>query len=235
MNEVSDARITDPAPTKLKGKAGATSGNFGVMVVSLASEASARRRHFAAKQSREDTVRAAKLAETNGYVSFAISRAPASSKPPGPSRLSPPDSRGCFLDTNTKTEQAQLLKFLRGLSPVSVIDQFCRALDFFGSKQIFPGQRGMTFGLYSEAPLGLDSKQGLLRVHSRQLGDGQYRNLTISARQNVAELGSFSNALRRGPWCPRMRYVLWLRLLRQLAAQARGRHHVMQKSGNSCP
>lgn len=105
------------------------------MVVSLAFEASARDRHSAAKRSREDTVKAAKLADTAGYALVVKSRAPVSSTLPGPSKLSPPDWRGSFLDTSTKTEQARLLKLLRSLPPVSVVDQLCRALDFFGNKQ----------------------------------------------------------------------------------------------------
>jgi len=98
------------------------------MTVSSRSDAPAASRNAAAKRTSDSTVMAARLATKN--LPAPVSRPRVSLLP---SSCPPLDQRQHPLTpTETKSEQVRLLALLRGLHPIHVVDQLCRALSFFG-------------------------------------------------------------------------------------------------------
>ncbi|KAK1848188.1 hypothetical protein CCHR01_09162 [Colletotrichum chrysophilum] len=129
-----DGRVRNPVPSKLKGKTDARKGNFGVMHIDLTTTNEIQERDAAAKRTSEGTQLAAKLAQTDRYVPIRRSKfayrpgdRDTSTYPPAPRHRTSP-----LTAAETKTEQARLLTLLRGLHPVLVVDQLCKALAFFG-------------------------------------------------------------------------------------------------------
>lgn len=138
-----DGRVRDPIPSKLKGKTDGRQGNFSVMHMDVTGRSEATQRDAQAKRTSESTELAAKKAYENGYVplrrnkfvhvpeeqSAARPSQPAPDPPPAPSR---PGRTEVLDPVETKAEQARLLTLLRTLHPLSVVDQICKALAFFG-------------------------------------------------------------------------------------------------------
>ncbi|KAJ1326809.1 hypothetical protein MN608_08257 [Microdochium nivale] len=155
-----DGRVRDPVPSKLKGVPRDLSGNFAVMHMDVNSHLKSKGRDAAAKHTSESTALQARLASTPSYVSHhrrANYPKPTGSKPHAvttslllrgqldSSKLSPtPTSAPLALAVDqdlvmvplasreVKSEQARLLTLLRTLPPSTVVDQFCKALAFFG-------------------------------------------------------------------------------------------------------
>lgn len=161
-----DGRVRNPVPSKLKGKTDNKQGNFGVMHMGMSpgkkSEAQGRdaaaERDAAARRTSENTASRAKAAQSEKYVPpkkrgiepsisaqmgdaqagsrgspFAVSR-------PGPSRPLAPDE--------TKYEQARLLTLLRTIQPITVVDQICKAVAYFGG---IPGAPPPEDGIFPES------------------------------------------------------------------------------------
>ena len=136
-----DGRVRNPVPSKLKGKTDNKQGNFGVMHMGMSrgtgkkAEAQGRdaaaERDAAARRTSENTASRAKAAQQGKYV--------------------PPNKRGLddgndgaspfatekqrkrpLAPDETKIEQARLLTLLRSIHPVTVVDQICKAVAYFG-------------------------------------------------------------------------------------------------------
>lgn len=152
-----DGRIRNPVPSKLKGKTSNASGRFSVMHMDIRGKDMASDRDLAAKRTSENTALAAKKAFENGYQAHRKSNwlrvkddpisndvpftgttpynpalyglKPAANPPKEKTATSPP----CPLSPQeTKEEQARLLTVLRSLQPLTVVDQLCKALAYFG-------------------------------------------------------------------------------------------------------
>ncbi len=141
-----DGRVRNPVPRKLKGKTDNKMGNFSVMHIDL-NGTEAKQREGEAKRISENTELAAKKAFENGYVAPPGSKrrfahlgdhmqpkalTPSGSPPPMADPAPAPVHRLSLTPAETKEEQARLLTLLRSLNPVTVIDQICKALAYFG-------------------------------------------------------------------------------------------------------
>ena len=135
-----DGRVRNPVPSKLKGKTDHKQGNFGVMHMGMSpgkkTEAQGRdaaaERDAAARRTSENTASRAKAAQSGKYV------------PPnkrglegkGNDFLSPftteKQRKRALAPDETKVEQARLLTLLRSINPVTVVDQICKAVAYFG-------------------------------------------------------------------------------------------------------
>ncbi|KAH8808389.1 hypothetical protein F5884DRAFT_368690 [Xylogone sp. PMI_703] len=148
-----DGRVRNPVPSKLKGKTDTKKGNFGVMHMGLAlskkNESPARdtaaERGAAAQRTSEGTVSRAKAAQQDKYIpprKRATTAAVDDISPKMTSggsqfgRVGPPDyhkPRGRALAPDeVKQEQARLLTLLRSIAPLTVVDQLCKAVAYFG-------------------------------------------------------------------------------------------------------
>lgn len=156
-----DGRVRNPVPSKLKGKTDHKQGSFGVMTIGK-NEAQGRdtaaQRDDAARKTSENTASHAKAMTSGKYVPpkkrgpdpnlgahliepqaasrgspFAVSR-------PGPSRPLAPDE--------TKQQQARLLTLLRSIQPITVVDQICKAVAYFGG---IPGAPPPEDGIFPES------------------------------------------------------------------------------------
>jgi hypothetical protein len=126
-----------------------------VMSVHMASKVSAESRESAAKRSSEGTIEAARLAAKESYVSVPGSKLPVPSRLSEPGTLSLPDIHQPCFNTDTRTEQARLLSLLRSLPPALVVDQLCRALNFFGGKKgppVYPEEDGFPNSAVGNGP-----------------------------------------------------------------------------------
>ncbi|KLU89320.1 hypothetical protein MAPG_08293 [Magnaporthiopsis poae ATCC 64411] len=143
-NPYRDGRVRNPVPSNLRGRADPHGGSFGVMHIDI-NTAEAKARDEIAKRTSERTERAAKMAQQAGYVPLSRRRFP--HLPTSPTV--PNGSRTAMLDPNqTKEEQARLLTLLRSLNPVSVVDQICKALAYFGG---IPGAPAPPDGNFPES------------------------------------------------------------------------------------
>ncbi|KAG0649715.1 hypothetical protein D0Z07_3597 [Hyphodiscus hymeniophilus] len=136
-----DGRVRNPVPSKLKGKTDNKQGNFGVMHMGMSpgtgkkTEAQGRdaaaERDAAARRTSENTASRAKAAQQGKYV------------PPNKRGLDDGNDRASPFATDkqrkrplapdeTKIEQARLLTLLRSINPVTVVDQICKAVAYFG-------------------------------------------------------------------------------------------------------
>lgn len=112
-------------------------------------------RDAAAKRTSEGTQLAAKLAQTDHYVP--IKRSKFVYRPDHQATLSSPQPMRSrhrttpLTATETKAEQARLLTLLKGLHPVLVVDQLCKALAFFGGIPGAQGSNEASFPLSAEA------------------------------------------------------------------------------------
>ncbi|KAJ4424771.1 hypothetical protein N0V82_000490 [Gnomoniopsis sp. IMI 355080] len=173
-----DGRIRNPVPSKLKGKTSASSGRFSVMHMDIRGKDMAADRDLAAKRTSENTAMAAQKAFESGYqphrksnwmrvteeqadpsVPFTgttpYNHALYGLKPaPNPSR-----ERSSIVETprplfpeEVKEEQARLLTLLRTLQPLTVVDQLCKALAYFGGiPDAPPPKEGRSFPESAEA------------------------------------------------------------------------------------
>ncbi|QSZ30383.1 hypothetical protein DSL72_004906 [Monilinia vaccinii-corymbosi] len=157
-----DGRVRNPVPSKLKGKTDNKKGNFGVMHMAastpgkkeaLGKDASAER-DAAARRTSENTASRAKAAATEKYAP-PKKRGLDAAKNEGGSRASPFASRDDhkqrarpLTPDETKYEQARLLTLLRSINPVTVVDQVCKAVAYFGG---IPGAPPPEDGIFPES------------------------------------------------------------------------------------
>lgn len=161
-NGYKDGRVKDPVPSNLRGKANPQGGSFSVMHIDI-NTAEAKRRDEIAKRTSERTERAAKMAHMAGYTSFSRRRLDEAPNSPAANLSSSSLSmtstatpnaqtggpRQTSLDPKqTKEEQARLLTLLRTLNPVSVVDQLCKGLAYFGG---IPGAPPPEDGVFPES------------------------------------------------------------------------------------
>ncbi|RFU29996.1 hypothetical protein B7463_g6332, partial [Scytalidium lignicola] len=148
-----DGRVRNPVPSKLKGKTDTKKGNFGVMHMGLAlskkNESPARdtaaERGAAARRTSESTASRAKAAQQEKYVpprkrattagtdeaSPKVTNGASQFGRVGPADYHKPRGRALAPD-EVKQEQARLLTLLRSITPLTVVDQLCKAVAYFG-------------------------------------------------------------------------------------------------------
>lgn len=138
-----DGRVSrDAVPTKLKGKMDQKNGNFGVMHMDIGTRVEPMKQSVAAQRTSENTALAAEVAQREGYISLKKRRLEASKPPfpgtqvlrPQPAPVIPPYAprNAPLTPEQAKYEQARLLTLLRSITPLTVVDQLCKALAFFG-------------------------------------------------------------------------------------------------------
>lgn len=137
---IQDGRVRSPMPGKLKGKLDQKKGMFGVMLMAGPTTSDINKRDAEAKRASESTKLAAEQAAATRprtvrgrmFVRLPPDPAPTTSPPVPPAQAPAPPSFSGFTDAGIKQEQARLLTVLRSLNPVTVVDQICTALAFFG-------------------------------------------------------------------------------------------------------
>jgi hypothetical protein len=148
-----DGRVRNPVPLKLKGRTDDKNGNFAVMHMDMPGSAGVHdpTRSEAAQRTSENTAQAAMAANRDGYIPMKRRRieVPKNSEPKQdqpvpqssaffPQPLSQPPQQSIarrdrvLTPQETKYEQARLLTLLRSINPLTVVDQICKALAFFG-------------------------------------------------------------------------------------------------------
>ncbi|KAL3420701.1 hypothetical protein PVAG01_07146 [Phlyctema vagabunda] len=148
-----DGRVRNPVPSKLKNKTDGKKGTFGVMHMDLttskkgeiAGKDIAAERDAAARRTSEKTASAAKAAQQEGYVP------PRKRKIGGVDDMSHHDKQKPgrpLAPDETKYEQARLLTLLRSINPVTVVDQLCKAVAYFGG---IPGAPPPEDGIFPES------------------------------------------------------------------------------------
>ncbi|KAK0104731.1 hypothetical protein ONS95_005002 [Cadophora gregata] len=159
-----DGRVRNPVPSKLKGKTDNKQGNFGVMHMGMSpgkktevqgqGRDAAAERDAAARRTSENTASRAKAAQSEKYVPPKKRGLDASLNADTRSRNSPfggsrdaQRSRPLAPD-ETKSEQARLLTLLRSINPVTVVDQICKAVAYFGG---IPGAPPPEDGIFPES------------------------------------------------------------------------------------
>ncbi|TVY83377.1 hypothetical protein LSUE1_G001266, partial [Lachnellula suecica] len=159
-----DGRIRNAVPSKLKGKTDHTQGNFGVMHMGMSPvpkkhEAQSRdvaaERDAAARRTSENTESRAKAAQQQKYappkkrgLEATLSEATRNTNRGSPfARDEKRQSRPLAPD-ETKMEQARLLTLLRSINPVTVVDQICKAVAYFGG---IPGAPPPEDGIFPES------------------------------------------------------------------------------------
>jgi len=160
-----DGRVRNPVPSKLKGKTDNKQGNFGVMHMGMSpggkkTEAQGRdaaaERDAAARRTSENTASRAKAAQSEKYVPPKKRGLEAGLVDPAANRGSPfavsrDDHRQRarpLAPDETKFEQARLLTLLRSINPVTVVDQICKAVAYFGG---IPGAPPPEDGIFPES------------------------------------------------------------------------------------
>ena len=158
-----DGRVKNPVPSKLKGKTDTKKGNFSVMHMGTTSgkkndagKDTAAERDAAARRTSENTASRAKAAQQEKYIP--PRRRGLEAEGPGAtvkvaSPFAPPQDdqkqRGRPLAPDeTKFEQARLLTLLRSLNPITVVDQICKAVAYFGG---IPGAPPPEDGIFPES------------------------------------------------------------------------------------
>ncbi|CAN8099517.1 unnamed protein product [Discula destructiva] len=154
-----DGRIRNPVPSKLKGKTTASSGRFAVMHMDIRGKEMPADRDLAAKRTSENTAMAAQKAFESGYQPHRKSNwvrvteepvdpsvpftgttpynhalyglKPATSQPKERQPTKQQPNRP-LVPEEVKGEQARLLTLLRTIQPLTVVDQLCKALAYFG-------------------------------------------------------------------------------------------------------
>lgn len=158
-----DGRVRNPVPSKLKGKTDTKQGNFGVMHMGQSpgkkTEAQARdnaaERDAAARRTSENTASRAKAAQQDKYMPPKKRGLEATLNDTGsrgsPFAVSKNDDRNRarpLAPDETKVEQARLLTLLRSINPVTVVDQICKAVAYFGG---IPGAPPPEDGIFPES------------------------------------------------------------------------------------
>ncbi|KAF7860764.1 hypothetical protein EAF04_008282 [Stromatinia cepivora] len=157
-----DGRVRNPVPSKLKGKTDNKKGNFGVMHMAASTPGkkeapgkdAAAERDAAARRTSENTASRAKAAANEKYAP-PKKRGLDAAKNEGGNRASPFGSRDDhkqrarpLTPDETKYEQARLLTLLRSINPVTVVDQVCKAVAYFGG---IPGAPPPEDGIFPES------------------------------------------------------------------------------------
>ncbi|KAI9644562.1 hypothetical protein NHQ30_006583 [Ciborinia camelliae] len=157
-----DGRVRNPVPSKLKGKTDNKKGNFGVMHMAASTPGkkevpgkdAAAERDAAARRTSENTASRAKAAANEKYAP-PKKRGLDAAKNEGVNRASPFGSRDDhkqrarpLTPDETKYEQARLLTLLRSINPVTVVDQVCKAVAYFGG---IPGAPPPEDGIFPES------------------------------------------------------------------------------------
>ncbi|TAQ83578.1 hypothetical protein B7494_g8096 [Chlorociboria aeruginascens] len=140
-----DGRVRNGVPSKLKGKTDNKKGNFGVMHMEMSSGKKTER-DAAARRTSENTAEQAKVAQEKKYI------------PPKKKALDDEGIRASPFDhkqrgrplapDETKYEQARLLTLLRSINPITVVDQICKAIAYFGG---IPGAPPPDDGIFPES------------------------------------------------------------------------------------
>lgn len=157
-----DGRVRNPVPSKLKGKTDNKNGNFGVMHMGMSpgkkndgqGKDAAAERDAAARRTSENTASRAKAAQSEKYVPPKKRGLEVTLDGPAANRGSPfsrddHKQRGRPLAPDeTKVEQARLLTLLRSINPVTVVDQICKAVAYFGG---IPGAPPPEDGIFPES------------------------------------------------------------------------------------
>lgn len=159
-----DGRVRNPVPSKLKGKTDQKQGNFGVMSMgqntgakkneSIGRDAAAER-DAAARRTSESTASRAKAAQQEKYVAPKKRGLDAAlndvnrgaNRGPPFARDDKRQARPLAPD-ETKMEQARLLTLLRSINPITVVDQICKAVAYFGG---IPGAPPPEDGIFPES------------------------------------------------------------------------------------
>ncbi|KAM3074124.1 hypothetical protein ACMFMG_003054 [Clarireedia jacksonii] len=157
-----DGRVRNPVPSKLKGKTDNKKGNFGVMHMAASpagkkevpGKDAAAERDAAARRTSENTASRAKAAQTEKFIP-PKKRGLDAAKQEVVNRVSPFGSRDDtrqrarpLTPDETKHEQARLLTLLRSINPVTVVDQVCKAVAYFGG---IPGAPPPEDGIFPES------------------------------------------------------------------------------------
>lgn len=157
-----DGRVKNPVPSKLKGKTDYRKGNFSVMHMGTtpgkkndAGKDAAAERDAAARRTSENTASRAKAAQQEKYVpprrrglEAEETAAVNGGSPFTPSRDDQKQRGRPLAPDETKFEQARLLTLLRTLNPVTVVDQICKAVAYFGG---IPGAPPPENGIFPES------------------------------------------------------------------------------------
>jgi hypothetical protein len=160
-----DGRVRNPVPSKLKGKTDNKQGNFGVMHMGVSpggkktdaqGRDAAAERDAAARRTSENTASRAKAAQSEKYVPPKKRGLEASLGDPTTNRGSPfaisrddhKQRARPLAPDETKFEQARLLTLLRSINPITVVDQICKAVAYFGG---IPGAPPPEDGIFPES------------------------------------------------------------------------------------
>ncbi|KAH6667190.1 hypothetical protein B0J14DRAFT_184511 [Halenospora varia] len=150
-----DGRVGNPVPSKLRGETDNMQGNFGVMRMGLspggkeASEGDA-----AAWRTNENTSSQAKATQQEKYMpkkrGLEATLSEAARVTNRGSRFGRNDKRQArpLAPDEAKMEQARLLTLLRSINPVTVVDQICKAVAYFGG---IPGAPPPEDGIFPES------------------------------------------------------------------------------------
>jgi len=137
-------------PSNLKGKADRSKGNFIVMHMAGASPKKTASPVPAPAPAPAPAPSPAESRQNTSTLKPALRGLP--NLAPKPPPLAPPHRRTTPpTSLETKREQARLLTLLRSLNPVTVVDQICTAVAFFGG---IPGAPPPQNGLFPESALG---------------------------------------------------------------------------------
>jgi hypothetical protein len=156
-----DGRVRNPVPSKLKGKTDTKKGNFGVMHMAgaknhevLGKDAAAER-DAAARRTSENTASRAKAAQQEKYIppkkrglEATFNEATRSTNRGSPFARDDKRQARPLAPDETKSEQARLLTLLRSINPVTVVDQICKAVAYFGG---IPGAPPPEDGIFPES------------------------------------------------------------------------------------
>lgn len=157
-----DGRVKNPVPSKLKGKTDSKKGNFGVMHMGTSpgkkndpGRDAAAERDAAARRTSENTASRAKAAQQEKYVpprrrglEAGMSDGPSGANPFTPTREDQKQRPRPLAPDETKFEQARLLTLLRSINPITVVDQICKAVAYFGG---IPGAPPPEDGIFPES------------------------------------------------------------------------------------
>jgi hypothetical protein len=160
-----DGRVRNPTPAKLKGKTDNKLGNFGVMQMGMGSSPGGKKangpkdaaaeRDAAARRTSENTELIAKAAQHDKYVppkkrGFEGMDSQLNHGSPFASSNKDPrnQAKRPLAPDETKFEQARLLTLLRSINPITVVDQICKAVAYFGG---IPGAPPPEDGIFPES------------------------------------------------------------------------------------
>lgn len=162
-----DGRVRNPVPSKLKGKTDNKQGNFGVMHMGMSpggkkadlpARDAAAERDAAARRTSENTASRAKAAQQEKYMppkrkglEGAMGEGHLAGNRGSPFATGREDHKQRarpLAPDETKFEQARLLTLLRSINPVTVVDQICKAVAYFGG---IPGAPPPEDGIFPES------------------------------------------------------------------------------------